>query len=131
MPNVTIFNPKARYILIPIFVTNFDGKRRKFDALLDTGAPASEFSDEALQFAGLITKTDQDITLKSGLQTQKYAYVVLPKVEVCSHEMEDLKVYVSHFEESWGIEALIGLDFFRQFRTTIDYQIGKLMTEAY
>ncbi len=40
-----------------------------------------------------------------------------------------LKVYVSHFEKSWGIKALIGLDFFRYFRVTIDYKAGHLITE--
>ncbi|MBI2344297.1 MAG: hypothetical protein HYV02_08215 [Deltaproteobacteria bacterium] len=58
-------------------------------------------------------------------------YIVLPLVEICSHRIENFPVYVSHFEKSWGIDALIGLDFFRQFRVTIDYQQGALTTESY
>jgi predicted aspartyl protease len=131
MPNVTTFNPTERYILVPVVVTNSEGQPHEFDGLLDTGAPASEFSDEALRFAGFLREKKQDVSLKPGLQTQKYGHIVLPKIEICSHVIEDLKVYVSHFEESWGIEALIGLDFFRRFKTTIDYQQGQLVTEAY
>ncbi len=129
MRNITIFDINQRYILFQIFVTNRDGKCHKFDALLDTGAPASEFSDEALQFAGFLEETKKDILLKQGLQTQKYGKIILPQLEICGHPIKNLEVYVSHFEKSWGIKALIGLDFFRRFRVTVDYSRGQLVTE--
>ena len=129
MPNITSFDPHKRYILFSVFVTAADGQPHEFDALLDTGAPASEFSDEALQFAGFLEETKKDISIKPGLQTQKYGKIVLPQVEICSHSIPNLEVYVSHFEKSWGIKALIGLDFFRRFRITIDYKAGHLVME--
>lgn len=129
MPTITTFDTNERYILLPVFVTTKSGKRHEFDALLDTGAPATEFSDEALQFAGILEETKQDVQLKPGLQTQKYGTAVLPQIEICSHPINDLKVYVSHFDKSWGIKALIGLDFFRQFQVTVHYKKGHLMTE--
>ena len=131
MPNITTFDPSKRYIFFPIFVTTKQGKRHKFDALLDTGAPATEFSDEALQFVGFLEKEKQDVQLKPGFQTQKYGKVVLPQVEICSHPINNLQVYVSHFDKSWGIKVLIGLDFFKRFKVTIDYSKGALITESY
>ncbi|MBI4223511.1 MAG: retroviral-like aspartic protease family protein [Deltaproteobacteria bacterium] len=129
MPNITTFDPKKRYILFPVFVTTKGDKKYKVDALLDTGAPATEFSDDALQFAGLLEKTRRDVVLKPGLQTQKYGKVVLPRIEICSHPIDNLEVYISHFDKSWGIKALVGLDFFRRFRTTVDYKVGHIVTE--
>jgi len=55
----------------------------------------------------------------------------LPQVEICGRHFDLLEVFVSKLDESWGIDALIGLDFFRKFRVTVDYQIGFLITEIY
>ncbi len=131
MQNVTTFDPPARYISFPIYVTAKNGRRHKFDALLDTGAPATEFSDEALQFAGLLDEKKENVTLKPGLQTQKYGKLQLHEIEICGHTIENLEVYVSHFDKIWGIKALVGLDFFRRFKVTVDYKAGHLVTEPY
>lgn len=128
MPIITTFDTKQRYIFISVFVTGKDGTVRDFLALLDTGAPATEFSDEALQFAGFLEETKKNISLKPGLQTQKYGKIILPKLEICGHPIDNLEVYVSHFEKSWGIKALIGLDFFRRFKVTVDYSVGQIVT---
>lgn len=131
MSSLTIFDPTQRYILLSVFVSVPSGRLRELDALLDTGAPSSEFSDKALQFAGLLDAPREEVVIKEGMQTQKYGRLVLPQIEICSHRLENLRVYVSRFDESWGIDALIGLDFFRQIKVTIDYQRGHLVTEPY
>jgi len=131
MQSISTFNPEGRYIVIPIFVSTKHGRRRQFKAILDTGAPRTEFSDESLHFAGFVTKQEENVKIREGLQTQKYSDIVLPNVEICSRTISDLNVYVSRFEKSWGIDALIGLDFFRRFRVTIDYQNGQIITEPY
>ena len=129
MQNITTFEVKERYIYIPIFVTTECGTRRVLDAIMDTGAPRTEFSDEALYFAGFVPKPKESIKLQEGLSTQKYANLVIPKIEICSHQIFNLDVCVSRFEKSWGIDALIGLDFFRKFCVTIDYGKGHIITE--
>lgn len=131
MKNTTTFDPQSRYIILPIFVSAADHSRYKFKAILDTGAPSTEFSDEVLQYLGFLDNVKYNIKLKGGLQTQKYGKIVLPHLDICSHSVNNLEVYVSHFEKTWGIKALIGLDFFRRFRATIDYQLGQIITEPY
>lgn len=131
MPKTVTFDPQKRYIFTPIFITAPDGRRYEFDAILDTGAPFTEFSGEALLHLGLITSATPNVKIKDGIQTQKYGKILLPKVEICSQTIDEMTVYISHFERSWGIKALIGLDFFRQFRTTIDFQAGQIITESY
>ncbi len=99
--------------------------------ILDTGAPRTEFSDQFLVHTGFMNSTNENVSIKSGLQTQKYGMMTLPSVTICGHQMDDFEVFVSHFEESWGIDALIGLDFFRRFLVTIDYTNGVLVTSPY
>jgi len=129
MPNITNFDPQERYIYLQIFVADKDGKVRDLLALLDTGAPSTEFSDEALQYLGFLDTASQNVVLKTGLQTQKYGKITLPHLEICSSTLNNLEVYISHFHKSWGINAIIGLDFFRRFRVTVDYSSGQIVTE--
>ena len=130
MPHITTFDSKQRYIFVSVFVISNSGQKHEFDALLDTGAPFTEFSDQALHYAGFLEKANKGVKLKSNLQTQKYGKVRLSKVEICSHTLNDFEVYVSRFEKSWGIDALIGLDFFRCHKVTIDYKSASIMTDA-
>ncbi len=62
---------------------------------------------------------------------RKYGEIFLPSVEICGHKIENFGVFVSYFDESWGIDALIGLDFFRLYRITIDYHLEVLATEPF
>lgn len=131
MHNYTTFDPAERYIFIRVAVADVDGKKKDFLSILDTGAPITEFSDEALLQLGYLDEAKADIALQPGLQTKKYGRVTLPHVEICSHPIDNLEVYVSHFDKSWGIKALIGIDFFRRFRVTVDYDEGVLITKPY
>jgi len=131
MHNYTIFDPDQKYIILPIFVSDKNGEEHLLKAILDTGAPTTEFSDEALEFLGFLDRTKHDVELKRGLQTQKYGRITISHMDICSHHIDNLEVFVSHFEKSWGIDALIGLDFFRKFRTTIDYKKGAVITEIF
>lgn len=132
MPSaVTTVDTGRHHIHFAAFVTNPEGARIKLRAVLDTGAPFSEFSDVFLQYAGFSWRTDQGVRIKPGLQTQKYAKLALPHVEICTRVIHDMTVYVSRFDEHWGVDALVGLDFFRRFRVTVDYRAGQIITEAY
>lgn len=126
---ITLFDTTKHHIHIRFFATDPRGQRHSLDGVLDTGAPRTEFSDKFLEFAGFIKKTNKNIAIKSGLQTQKYGKLILPYVEICGYTIKDFEVFASRFEESWGVDALIGLDFFKRFRVTIDYKAGHLMTE--
>ncbi len=130
MPNITTFDARAHYIFLTTFVFTGDHKRHQFDAILDTGAPSTEFSDRALKYSGFLEVT-KDVGIKEGLQTQKYGKIILPRIQICGHQIENFEVFVSHFERSWGIDGLIGLDFFRRFRVEIDCSRGILTTEIF
>lgn len=128
---ITTFNTNHHHIHIEFFITDLKGNRWGFDGILDSGAPKTEFNDILLAHAGFIPFPNDEISLKSGLQTQKYGKIILPSIEICGHTMEKFEVMVARFDKSWGVAALVGLDFFRQFRTTIDYKAGQVITEPY
>lgn len=131
MPNTTAFDPRAHHIHFVARVVNPSGEKIKLRAVLDTGAPHTEFSDQFLHYARFIPHPDKDVRTKEGLQTQKYGKIILPHVEICGHVMENMPIYVSHFEKHWGVDALIGLDFFRRLKVTVDYKAGQIITEPY
>jgi len=127
---ITPFESNLHHIHTTFFVTHpKTGSKHSFEGIIDTGAPCTEFSDVILVRAGFIRSVDQEIKIKSGLQTQKYGKTILPKVKICGQDLNNFEVFVSKLDESWGIDALIGLDFFKRFRVTIDYKAGHLVTE--
>jgi hypothetical protein len=69
--------------------------------------------------------------LKIGLQTQKYSKHLLPHIQICGHSIVNLEIFVSHFEKSWGVDALVGLDFLRRFKVEIDYSKGIIISEGF
>ena len=127
----TSFNANRHHIHLELIVVNPNGVEYSVDAILDTGAPRTEFSDHFLIFTGFIESTDRKIEIESGLQTRKINKISVPYINICGHVVNDFEVYVSQFEESWGIDALIGLDFFRKFLVEIDYSRGVLITKPF
>jgi len=124
--NITSFDTERHHIYIePI---DLKGLKYSVTGILDTGAPKTEFSDQFLIHTGFIESVTA-ATIKPGLQTQKYRMITLPSVIICGHKIDCFDVFVSRFEKSWGIDALIGLDFFRRFMITVDYSKGLLITE--
>ena len=125
----TVFDTDKHHIHLEIVIKNHEGKEYSVSGILDTGAPKTEFSDQFLNTTGFLDEVDNNKKIKQGLETQKYGKIVLPCIIICEHRINDLEVFVSRFENSWGIDALIGLDFFRKFTVTVDYEKGLLITE--
>ncbi len=129
--NITSFDTNKHHIHIEFMVTDPKGILHSVAGILDTGAPRTEFSDQFLMYMGFLDARNEEAKLKPGLQTQKYGIVELPSVMICGHRISPFEVFVSYFEQSWGIDALIGLDFFRRFLVKIDYVNGILITSPY
>ncbi len=125
----TSFDINKHHIHIELIIENKKGIKYSVDAILDTGAPKTEFSDQFLIFTGFIDSIKEKVEIKSGLETQRYGKTTLHKINICGQTIDNFQIYVSQFEESWGIDALIGLDFFRQYNVEIDYSRGILTTK--
>jgi predicted aspartyl protease len=129
MRTVTSFDTSRHHIYVDFTVTNKSGNPYELSGVVDTGAPWTELNDAFLAHAGFIVSPDDEIPLKPGLETQKYAKILLPSIAICGQILDDFQVMVSRFDPAWGIAALIGLDFFRRFSVTIDYGQGVLVCE--
>lgn len=130
MSNITVFDPREHHIRLVGSMKTAEGVDLEFRAILDTGAPNTELSDQFLVAAGLMEDADGKVDIKRGLETQKYDKMILSEVKICGHIINDMKVYVSHFDKHWGVDALIGLDFFRRYRVTVDYGAAHIITES-
>jgi len=129
--NITAFDTSEAHIHIEFIVINPKGINHSVAGILDTGAPNTEFSDQFLVYTGFLENRSEKKILKPGLETQKYGKITLPSVTICGHQINSFEIFISQFEKSWGIDALIGLDFFRRFSVKIDYSKGILVTTPY
>jgi predicted aspartyl protease len=132
MQNFTRFDTSDHHIYVASRLVDWHGVTHAFRAIVDTGAPVTEFSDEFLASIGLIKADDLKAADVSAFeQTKRYAKLTLPKIDCLGQSMENVNIRVSRFAEGWGVDALIGLDFFRQFQVTVNYRNGQIITEPY
>lgn len=132
MRKATPFDQSKHHIYVAARLMDWHGTTHVFRAIVDTGAPMTEFSDEFLVSVGLLKSADmRSAEVSEHEQTSKYAKMTLPGIDCLGQTMENATVRVSRFAEGWGVDALIGLDFFRMFRVTIDYKAGQIVTETY
>lgn len=130
MRRTTAFDTTKHHIHLSPIIVDGNGITQVFRAILDTGAPRSEFSDRFLRTIKILSAAGlPNARIPAGLQTAKYSTVILQHMECLGQTLKAFPVIVSRFNESWGIDALIGLDFFRKFRVTIDYARGLINTE--
>jgi len=104
------FDSQKHHIYLEFGIIDAKGVDRYGLGILDTGAPQTEFSDIFLSHIGFLT-TDLSLNIvPPGQETKKYRKVKLPIVNICGYQFKDSEFIVSRFERSWGIDALIGLD---------------------
>ncbi len=124
MTTTTRFDTSLHHIHLRVQVGTHSGVVWHCNAILDTGAPWTEISDEFLVFVGLLDVARPDIAVPTDLQTQRYGKFTIPQLTICGHSMTDVDVRVSRFNPLWEIAALIGLDFFRRFPAAVEYGRG-------
>lgn len=126
----TPFDAERHHIYTQIVVTHPREKtKHSFLGIIDTGAPFTEFVDSVLIQSGFIETSDENVKIKEGLQSQKYGRITFPEIEICGKTIKNFNAYISKLEASWGVDVLIGLDFFRNFDVTISYKRGLIVVE--
>ena len=123
---MTPFNAQRGLIIVPITLDGPTGDTHAFLAL-DTGATTTLMDPIVLLSTGFDPSTATEhvfITAASGV-------LYVPKVEVNALEAmgirrPSLKVLAMPLPPSAGIDGLLGLDFFRDKRLTIDFRKGQI-----
>lgn len=128
MRTITPFDTTRHHIYLEFLLTDGSGAAHICNGVLDTGAPWTEFNDAFLAHIGIIP-APSNLARRPGQETAKHTRIQVPSVEICGQRIEDLNAMVSSFDPSWGIAALVGLDFFRLFKVTIDYDEGEIACE--
>lgn len=124
---ITQFDTKSHHIYIEFAIEVGQHRMDSLRGILDTGASHTELSDHFLHLIGIAVPSS--IKLKQNQQTQKYSKLTITSLDLCGHKLHNFPTYISRFEETWGIDALIGLDFFRLFDVRINYKLGQIITE--
>lgn len=131
MPHTTPFDTSRHHIFTTFIVTHpTTGTKHSFEGIIDTGAPHTEFTDTVLARIGIIKAPNPDIQVREGLQSQKYGRITFPQLEICGQVLKNFQAFVTKLDESFGVDALIGLDFFRKFEVKINYKLGTIVTEG-
>lgn len=124
---ITPFDTKQHHIYTQLIVTHPEkGTKHHFLGIIDTGAPVTEFVDSVLIQAGFMNTSEEKIKIKEGMQSQKYGRITFPEIEICGQIIKNFDAYICRLEPSWGIDVLVGLDFFRRFDVTISYTRGQI-----
>ena len=130
MRSSTPFNTAEHHIYTRLKIVSARGRTFELRAILDTGAPGTEISDRSLKKIGYPLRPS-NLKPKKHQQTRKYSKIRLTQASVLGQTLTDWIVRVSKFDESWQVDALIGLDFFRKFKVTVNYKEGMLLAEPY
>ncbi len=128
---LTPFDSEKHHIYIEFEITDNKGFIRYGIGILDTGAPRTEFSDLFLNHIGLFDIDHSKKMVFTKQQTVKYRKINLSSVKICGYQFRDTEFIVSRFEKSWGIDALIGLDLFRNSLITINYRQSAIISKPY
>ncbi len=88
----TPFDTNEHHILINVVIDTGHEIRWRIKAILDTGAPWTEISDEFLHNAGIPGDVPKNISIPEGLQTQRHGKLVLPEVGVCGQTLSNIEV---------------------------------------
>jgi aspartyl protease family protein len=98
--------------------------------ILDTGATTTLISSSILMAAGYNPAADPTrigVTTANGLDY--VASLSVSKLRALGHEKLNLPVLVHTLPPSSGADGLLGLDFLRGLRLTVDFRTGLLTCE--
>lgn len=116
-------------IVVPVAVSGPSGER-VVPLALDTGATSTMVSRDALTAIGyaLDAASDSvDVTTASGREVAPV--VLVARISVLSHQKVRFPVVAHTIPPATGVRGVLGLDFLRGMRLTIDFRIGVLELE--
>jgi len=110
---------------------------REFQAVLDTGSEYSRIPLGAARELGYEAYVDTDIEVGIGKPavTQGAIFeaneIVIEEIIVADLVARNVKALACDLPRIAGVEALLGINFLKNFRTTIDYKKGYLTIEPF
>ncbi|GCC11558.1 retroviral aspartyl protease [archaeon] len=121
------FDQEVPVIVVTPTLTGINGKRKKVDMALDTGATYTmipwEFA-EVLGYKPEISKNRVKLITASGVE--KAPAITLASMNLLGKKIDNVKTIVHDLPEKSYVDGLLGLSFLRNFEINIDFKDGIL-----
>lgn len=123
------FDPDRGHILVPTVIITLTGMHM-MRLPLDTGSTHSVLSRDSLAGYGL--KPDRGTPHRriiTGSGRTSAPTIIIPELRVGAISLLNFQVFAMDFPERAGIEGVLGLDFLRGRKVTLDFRQGLLDIE--
>lgn len=120
------FDPQAEIILVSAAVTGPNGMRLMRLAI-DTGAPVTLINSGILNSLGYdLTEFSETIEIMTVSGVATFPLITTDKVVAIGQEYEKFQVIAGDLDPDVEFDGLLGLDFLRNHRLTIDFNRGTI-----
>jgi predicted aspartyl protease len=120
------FNPRYRLIIVKAIIFG-PADRVSASLALDTGASTTTLSLPLLRLAGYVPEAaPEQIRIVTGSGAQFVPRLSLDKIEALGQTQTNLPVLCHTLPPSVTVDGLLGLDFLRDRRLTIDFRAGRI-----
>lgn len=121
------FDPKSSIIVITPTLVGINGKKKKIDMALDTGATYTMIPwdlAEVLGYAPELSKERIELITASGVE--KSPLITLNSLSVLQKNAKDVKTIVHDLPPKSYVDGLLGLSFLRNFEIRLNFKKGVL-----
>jgi clan AA aspartic protease (TIGR02281 family) len=121
------FDPKSSIIVITPTLVGINGKRKKIDMALDTGATYTMIPwdiAEVLGYAPELSKERIELITASGVE--KSPLITLNSLSILQKNAKDVKTIVHDLPPKSYVDGLLGLSFLRNFEIRLNFKKGVL-----
>ena len=120
------FNPHRGHILVPADLTGPVGST-SLPMVLDTGSTHTMVNRESLELVGVNVDVDAPVRgIITGSGRVSAPTVVVPFIEIAGLKQFNFPIVAFDFPRGAGISGVLGLDFFRGTKLTLDFNSGLL-----
>ena len=113
--------------MVEVTVKANDGKLKRFDFAVDTGATITLVSDDAIKMMGYTKadciRTTHTITASKTENVNEYS---LNNIQAIGLVHRNFKVISRSLPIGLGIDGLLGLNFFKNRELTIDFKLSEI-----
>jgi len=123
------FDPQAGLIVVPVRLWGPDGDTIAHLAL-DTGATGSLVNWDIAVLLGYDPAVIRErIRVTTGSSVEFAPQIVVQRVEALGREQTDFPIVCHTLPPSAAVDGVLGLDFFRGARLTVDFRKGLVTLE--
>ena len=120
----TRFNPERGYILVLVTILG-PIRETTVRMALDTGASRTSLDRQIATDLGFeITQSTETVQIATGSMYETVPVIRAERIEALGNQRENLPILCKSLPPGLTIDGLLGLDFFRGQRLTIDFREG-------